>query len=177
MGKWGQFFNNLLGRPVKRQHSGLFKTPLKQAFTVSRPACPDCQLHGRDGVLLPVTDDPMSRRCSNSDCGRVVTLDMLARLNASQLFHASAQRHAYFVRQATMMFVIASILVSAAAIYSAYRGSVMMFIGGLIVSGPLFMTVFAMRYRAWQARTGRFYEVKAPIHDFIRDELRGWKIS
>ena len=32
--------------------------------------------------------------------------------------------------------------------------------------------IFAMRYRAWQAATGRVYETKAPFGDFMRDELR-----
>lgn len=157
--------------PVKRQHVDSLKLAL-EAFKTDRPACPDCQLHGRDGVLLPVADDPMSRRCSHPECGTVITLNTLAQANAPTLHYSPEKRRDYFLRQATMMFVIACVLVSAAALYSAFRGSVMMFIGGLLLSAPLFMTVFAMRYRAWQAVTGRFYETVAPLGDFVSDELR-----
>lgn len=157
--------------PIKRQHAHSLKLAI-EAFKTDRPACPDCRQNGRSGVLLPVADDPMTRRCSDPECGTTVTLNMLAQANSPILHYAPAKRRDYFLRQAMIMFIIACALVSAAAIYSAYRGSVAMFVGGLVLSAPLFMTVFAMRYRAWQADTGRFYEVAAPLGDFVRDEMR-----
>lgn len=147
----------------------------RSAASPDRPACPECRRNGRHGVLLAVAGSPQLRRCSDPVCEAAFTLDELAQQHARKLHLTAAFRVDHYRRQALIMFMIASGLVSAAALFSAYRGSVAMFVGALILSVPLFMTVFAARYRAWQAATGRYYEVRAPFGDFVRDEIAGWR--
>ena len=48
-----------------------------------------------------------------------------------------------------------------------------MLIVAIVITGLTFVGFFAMRYRAWQAATGRVFEAQAPFGDFMRDELRG----
>lgn len=143
----------------------------RSATSPDRPSCPVC----RRGVLLPIAGNPMTRRCSDPECETTLALADLARANAAKLHFNAESRVQLYRRQAVIMFMIASGLVSAAALFSAYRGSVGMFVATLILAVPLFMTVFAARYRAWQAEKGRYYEVRAPFGDFIRDELQGWR--
>nr|WP_176024267.1 hypothetical protein [Brucella pseudintermedia] len=144
---------------------------MRESITPDRPTCPEC----RRGVLLAIAGNPQLRCCSDDDCGATITLAELDQMNATKLHFHAASRAQHFRRQAMIMFVIAAGLMSAATLYSAYSGSVAMFAGALILSVPLFMTVFAARYRAWQADTGRYYEVRAPFGDFIRAELEVWR--
>ncbi|NSX94426.1 hypothetical protein [Agrobacterium tumefaciens] len=159
-------------RPIKTAHSEALKMTI-QAFSTDRPDCPDCKREGREGVLLPVPGRPNARRCSDPDCGTEITLRELAEANAPAIHYAPEARRAYFLRSATIMFVIACGVLSAAVLYSGWMGSWIMMLAAFLLSMPLFMACFAMRYRAWQVAENRFYEEKAPLGEFVQAELAG----
>lgn len=145
-------------------------TMVKDAFRVDRPPCPDCEAQGRKGRLVPVPESGNMRRCDT--CDLTITLHDVANA-AEPMYYAPEKRRDYFLRRATVYFVITCLLLSCAVLYSAWRGSWMMFIFALVFSVPLFMSVFAMRYRAWQVSNNRMFEQTAPFGDFVQDELRG----
>jgi len=167
---WIRWPGRVVPKPFKGEHRQALNLAL-EAFKTDRPACPDCRQNGRYGVLMPVADDPMSRKCNDPECGMVITLNALAMANAPALHYAPAKRRDYFLRQATFLFVIGCAFLAAATLYAGYSRSVFMFAAALIVAVPVFSAVFVLRYRAWQADKGRFYEAQAPFGDFVRDEL------
>lgn len=157
-------------RLVKGEHMNAYRLA-REAFHTDRPQCPDCKNAGRHGVLIPIEGQPDSRQCSDPDCGMVITLRDLAAINAPIVHFAPEARQAYFIKQATLFFVVACAVLSVAVLYSSWQGSWFMFLAAIICSVPVFAGAFAMRYRAWQVKTNRFYEPTAPFGDFIRDEI------
>ncbi|UXT85522.1 hypothetical protein [Agrobacterium tumefaciens] len=83
------------------------------------------------------------------------------------------QRQDHFRRSARILMQFAVIWLLVTVSWSAYVGSVEMLIVAIVITGLTFVGFFAMRYRAWQAATGRVFEAQAPFGDFMRDELRG----
>lgn len=160
----------VIPRPIKDFHRNALKMTVA-AFSADRPDCPDCKRDGRNGVLLPVPGRPNARRCSDPDCGLEITLRELADINGPVVHYAPEARRAYFLRSATILFVIACAVLSAAVLYSGWVGSGLMMFAAFLLSMPLFMGCFAMRYRAWQVAENRFYEEKAPLGEFIQAEL------
>jgi hypothetical protein len=143
---------------------------VRDAFRVERPPCPDCEAHGRHGRLLPVPESDNMRRCDT--CDLTITLHDVANA-AEPVFYAPEKRRQFFLRRATGYFLLTCLLLSCGVLYGAWRGSWMIFIFALIYSMPLLMSVFAMRYRAWQVANNRLFERTAPFGDFLRDEMRG----
>ncbi|CAH0343634.1 hypothetical protein [Rhizobium sp. CECT 9324] len=160
----------VIPRPIKDTHRNALKMTVA-AFSADRPDCPDCRREGRAGVLLPVAGRPNARRCSDPDCGMEITLRELADINGPAIHYAPEARRAYFLRSANIMFVVACVVLSGAVLYSGWMGSGLMMFAAFLLSMPLFMGCFAMRYRAWQVAENRFYEEKAPLGDFIQAEL------
>lgn len=160
----------VIPRPIKESHRAALKMTVA-AFSADRAECPDCKREGRSGVLLPVSGRPNARRCSDPDCGLEITLRELADINGPVVHYAPEARRAYFLRSATILFVIACAVLSAAVLYSGWVGSGLMMFAAFLLSMPLFMGSFAMRYRAWQVAENRFYEEKAPLGEFIQAEL------
>ncbi len=154
----------VIPRVIKNEHRYLADAAHK-AFRKDRAACPKC-----GNGMLRHTEAKELRRCDG--CGSVVSLDDLAIHHGSRLDATAAQRLDYFLRSATRMFLIACAVLSAAVLYSGWTGSPELMFAAFLLSIPLFMGCFAMRYRAWQAATGRVYEAKAPFGDYMRDELR-----
>lgn len=136
------------------------------AFRPDRAACPHCG----SGSLQPTADREL-RRCDG--CGSSVSLDELARHHGEWLNETAAQRQDHFRRSARILMQFAVVWLLLTGSWSAYVGSVEMLIVASVITGLTFVGFFAMRYRAWQAATGRVYEAKAPFGDFMRDELRG----
>jgi hypothetical protein len=160
----------VIPRPIKSTHVNALKMAV-DAFSADRPDCPDCKREGRSGVLLPIPGKANARRCSDPECGLEITLRELADINAPAVHYAPEARREHFVRSATLMFVIACAVLSVAVLYSGWMGSWMMMFAAFLLSMPLFMACFAMRYRAWQVAENRFYEEKAPLGEFVQAEL------
>ncbi|UXT85555.1 hypothetical protein [Agrobacterium tumefaciens] len=137
----------------------------RRAFALDRAACPRCGT----GSLQPTGDNEL-RRCDG--CGSSVSLDELASRHGEWLNDTAEQRHDHFKRSFWLLAKIAGIALMFAAGASIYAGSSQMIFAAFVLAIPMFAAAFAMRYRAWQAATGRFYEAKAPLGDFMRDELR-----
>lgn len=156
----------VIPRVIKNEHRYLAEAAHK-ALRKDRAACPKCG----NGMLRP-TEAKELRRCDG--CGSVVSLDDLAIHHGYRLDATAAQRQDYFLRSATTMFLIACAVLSGAVLYSGWTGSPLLMFAAFLLSIPLFMGCFAMRYRAWQAATGRAYEVEAPFGDFIRDLVWSW---
>lgn len=148
----------------------VLKSPIRNAvrgtLAIDRAACPRCGT----GSLQP-TGDRELRRCDG--CGSSVSLDELACRNGEWLRDTAKQRHDHFRRSARIFvqFAVAWLLVTVP--WSAYAGSAEMMGVAFVIFGLTGVGWFAMRYRAWQASTGRYYEARAPFGDFMRDELRG----
>lgn len=160
----------VIPRPIKDTHRNALKMTV-EAFSADRPVCPDCKREGRSGVLLPVAGRANARRCSDPECGMEITLRELADINGPAIHYAPEARRAYFLRSANIMFVVACAVLSGAVLYSGWKGSGLMMFAAFLLSMPLFMSCFAMRYRAWQVAENRFYEEKAPLKDFIQSEI------
>lgn len=139
----------------------------RRAFALDRAACPRCGT----GSLQP-TGDRELRRCDG--CGSSVSLDELAIRNGYWMGDTAAQRQERFRRRARLLAQIAVFSLVLAAGASISAGSPRMLVAAIFLVTPIFAGVFAMRYRAWQAETGRVYEAKAPFGDFIRDLVRSW---
>lgn len=154
----------VIPRVFKNEHRYLAEAAHK-AFRKDRAACPKCG----NGMLRP-TEAKELRQCDG--CGSVVSLDELAVRHGRRLSVTAAARQDYFLRSATTMFLIACAVLSGAVLYSGWTGSPLLMLAAFLLSVPLFMGCFAMRYRAWQAATGRVYEAEAPFGDYMRDELR-----
>ncbi|MFS2327867.1 hypothetical protein U2P60_21205 [Brucella sp. H1_1004] len=135
------------------------------AFALDRAACPRCG----SGALMPTGDNEL-RRCDG--CGSSVSLDELASRHGEWLHDTAEQRHDHFKRSSRLLVQIAALALTLAAGASIYAGSSQMIFAAFLLAIPMFAGAFAMRYRAWQAATGRFYEAQAPLGDFMRDELR-----
>lgn len=162
----------MIPRPPTRVKPRVIKGPhryvaavAREALRPDRAACPSCEA----GSLQPTNDDEV--RCCDH-CGTIVTLDDLAILNGAWLDNTAPQRRDYFQRHARLLVQVACLFLALAAALSSYAGSPdMLFAAASLI--PVFLAgIFAMRYRAWQAATGRVYETKAPFGDFMRDELR-----
>lgn len=136
------------------------------AFALDRAACPHCG----SGSLQP-TGDRELRRCDG--CRSSVSLDELASHHGKWLNETAAQRQDHFRRSARILMQFAALGLALSAGTSLYAGSSQMVVAASLLALPVFAGAFAMRYRAWQAATGRFYEAQAPFGDFMRDELRG----
>mgnify|MGYP001547340924 CR=1 FL=1 len=136
------------------------------AFALDRAACPHCG----SGSLHPTADREL-RRCDG--CGSSVSLDELASHHGEWLSETAAQRQDHFRRSARILMQFAALGLALSAGASLYAGSSQMVFAASLLALPVFAGAFAMRYRAWQAATGRFYEAQAPFGDFMRDELRG----
>ncbi|WP_080803941.1 hypothetical protein [Agrobacterium tumefaciens] len=102
-----------------------------------------------------------------------MSLDELASHHGQWLSETAAQRQDHFRRSARILIVFAVVWLLLTGSWSAYLGSVEMLIVAGVITGLTFVGFFAMRYRAWQAATGRVFEARAPFGDFMRDELRG----
>ena len=102
-----------------------------------------------------------------------MSLDELARHHGEWLNETTAQRQDHFRRSARILMQFAVVWLLLTASWSAYAGSAEMLIVAIVITGLTFVGWFAMRYRAWQAATGRVFEAQAPFGDFMRDELRG----
>ncbi|WP_320203900.1 hypothetical protein [Agrobacterium rosae] len=102
-----------------------------------------------------------------------MSLDELASHHGEWLNETAAQRQEHFRRSARLYLQFAVVWLLMTASWSAYVGSVKMLAVAIVITGLLFVGFFAMRYRAWQAATGRVFEAQAPFGDFMRDELRG----
>ncbi|NTE31985.1 hypothetical protein G6M22_24830 [Agrobacterium tumefaciens] len=85
----------------------------------------------------------------------------------------AAQRQDHFRRSARILMQFAALGLALSTGASFFAGSTQMVVAASLLTLPVFAGAFAMRYRAWQAATGRFYEAQAPFGDFMRDELRG----
>ncbi|NSY46876.1 hypothetical protein [Agrobacterium tumefaciens] len=85
----------------------------------------------------------------------------------------AAQRQDHFRRSARILMQFAALGLALSAGASFFAGSMQMVVAASLLALPVLAGAFAMRYRAWQAATGRFYEAQAPFGDFMRDELRG----
>ncbi|TCM46322.1 hypothetical protein C8J36_11925 [Rhizobium sp. PP-F2F-G48] len=155
----------VIPRVLKNEHRYI-SAAARGALRADRAGCPVCET----GSLRP-TGDTEARCCDQ--CGTVVTLDDLAIFNGERLEDSATQRHDYFRRHARLLGQVAALSLVLAAGASLYAASAQMLVAALLLSVPILAGVFAMRYRAWQAATGRVYEAKAPFGDFMRDELRG----
>ncbi len=102
-----------------------------------------------------------------------MSLDELASHHGEWLNETAAQRQDHFRRSARILMQFAALGLALSAGASLYAGSPQMLVAASLLALPVFAGAFAMRYRAWQATTGRFYEAQAPFGDFMRDELRG----
>lgn len=160
----------IIPRPIKASHRKTLQLTT-EFFSADRPQCPDCRAEGRDGVLLPVPNRPNIRKCSDPDCALTITLRELADINGEQVHYVPEARKAYFERWATILFVVGCAVLSGAVLYSGWRGSGSMMFAAFLLSMPVFMGAFAMRYRAWQVSENRFYEEKAPLGEFVQAEL------
>ncbi|MCL6655667.1 hypothetical protein A6R70_25815 [Agrobacterium rubi] len=150
---------------IKREHR-YAATAARGAFAHDRAACPRCG----SGSLLP-TGERELRRCDG--CGSSVSLDELAGHHEEWLSDNAHQRQDHFRRSARLLIQFAAFGLALSAGASFYMGSSQMMVAAALLAVPVFAGAFAMRYRAWQAATGRFYEAQAPFGDFMRDELRG----
>ncbi len=150
---------------VKNEHR-YAAAAARGAFALDRAACPYCG----SGSLQPTADREL-RRCDG--CGSSVSLDELARHHGEWLNETAAQRQDHFRRSARILMQFAVVWLLLTASWSAYAGSAEMLIVAIVITGLTFVGWFAMRYRAWQAATGRVFEAQAPFGDFMRDELRG----
>ena len=149
---------------VKNEHR-YAAAAARGAFALDRAACPYCG----SGSLQPTADREL-RRCDG--CGSSVSLDELARHHGEWLNETAAQRQDHFRRSARILIQFAALGLALSAGASLYAGSSQMVFAASLLALPVFAGAFAMRYRAWQAATGRFYEAQAPFGDFMRDELR-----
>jgi len=150
---------------IKREHR-YAAAAARGALTHDRAACPHC---GSGSLLL--TADRELRRCDG--CGSSVSLDELASHHGEWLSETAAQRQEHFRRSARIfvLFALVSLLVTVP--WGVYAGSSGMMGIAAFITYLTAVGWFTMRYRAWQAATGRFYEAQAPFGDFMRDELRG----
>ncbi|RRY16186.1 hypothetical protein EGJ57_22165 [Brucella anthropi] len=149
---------------IKREHR-YAAAAARGALALDRAACPRCGT----GSLQP-TGDRELRRCDG--CGSSVSLDELACRNGEWLRDTAEQRHDHFRRSARILMQFAVVWLMLTGSWSAYAGSLEMLIVAGVITFLILVGFFAMRYRAWQAATGRFYEAQAPFGDFMRDELR-----
>ena len=149
---------------VKNEHR-YAAAAARGAFALDRAACPYCG----SGSLQPTADREL-RRCDG--CGSSVSLDELARHHGEWLNETAAQRQDHFRRSARILMQFAALGLALSAGASFFAGSTQMVVAASLLALPVFAGAFAMRYRAWQAATGRFYEAQAPFGDFMRDELR-----
>lgn len=158
----------LIPRVIKDEHRYVAQLT-REAWRQDQPLCTRCatgHLH-RDGRgshagLL---------RCDN--CGAIVSLNDLARVNTPWLHEVASERYQNFRKTADILILVTALLVSAGALGSAFVGSVSMFVAVMIFSVPMSAGVCAMRYRAWQAWAGRYYEQRAPFGDWLRAEIAG----
>lgn len=150
---------------IKREHR-YAATAARGAFAHDRAVCPRCG----SGSLLPTAEREF-RRCDG--CGSSVSLDELASHHGEWLNETAVQRQDHFRRSARILMQFATLGLALSAGASFFAGSTQMVVAASLLALPVFAGAFAMRYRAWQATTGRFYEAQAPFGDFIRDELRG----
>lgn len=150
---------------IKREH-WYAAAVARGAFAHDRAVCPRCG----SGSLLP-TGERELRRCD--ECGSSVSLDELAGHHEEWLSDNAHQRQDHFRRSARVLMRFAALGLALSAAGSLYAGSSQMVVAAVLLAVPVLAGAFAMRYRAWQAATGRFYEAQAPFGDFMRDELRG----
>lgn len=148
----------------------VLKSPIRNAvrgtLAIDRAACPRCGT----GLLQP-TGDRALRRCDG--CGSSVSLDELAGHHGEWLSNTAHQRQEHFRRSARIFVQFALVWLLVTVPWSVYAGSLEMMGVALVIFALTGVGWFAMRYRAWQAATGRYYEAQAPFGDFMRDELRG----
>lgn len=155
----------VIPRVLKNEHRYVGEAA-RGALRPDRAACPHCG----SGSLQP-TGDRELRRCDG--CGSSVSLNELASHHGEWLNETAARRQDHFKRSARLLMQFAVVWLLLTVSWSAYAGSVEMLIVGSVITGLTFVGFFAMRYRAWQAATGRVFEAQAPFGDFMRDELRG----
>ena len=150
---------------IKREHRYAAAAG-RVAFAHDRAACPRCG----SGWLQPTADREL-RRCDG--CGSSVSLDELASHHGKWLNDTAHQRQDHFRRSARIFVQFALVWLLVTVSWSAYARSADMLIVAGVITFLAFVGFVAMRYRAWQASTGRVFEAQAPFADFMRDELRG----
>ncbi|MCJ8510308.1 hypothetical protein MUU53_20690 [Rhizobium lemnae] len=143
---------------IKREHRYAAEA-LRGALAHDRAACPRC---GSGSLML--TADKEVRRCDG--CGSSVSLDELARHHGAWLSATARQRQDHFRRSARIFVQFALVWLLVTIPWSAYARSGDMLIVAGIITFLAFVGFVAMRYRAWQAATGRHDTKVVNLSDF-----------
>lgn len=159
--RWGAFAP--IPRLIKDDHR-FVAGQMREALRAKRPSCPICQ----SGRLHP-TGHAEVRQCD--ECRELVTLDELAITYGHWLQDTAQERFERYRRDARWLLQLWALVLVLVAILSAWLGWWSPLAAAAIVSVPVLSYAFALRYRAWQAATGRVFETRAPLSDFVKTEL------
>ncbi|MGN7126794.1 hypothetical protein [Methylorubrum thiocyanatum] len=161
------FAKRSVTRRVGVEHRQLFETTGSVLGSI-QAECPRCV----KGRLAADPGMPELRTCDAPDCGASFTIAELARSYAAAPVDVGAIV-AHERRQALLMFVAAQILVVAASAWAVWTRSWETLGGAVLLAVVICATAMVARYRAWQVETGRLFETRAPLFDFLRAEAAG----
>lgn len=133
---------------------------IREGLRQSGAGCnePDCE------GLVEIIDDQYDRKsliCNT--CGKSEDVEAKVRELSGRV---------HLVRSEERKLVICGFAVIAiVVIITLFNENLMTLLGGLLLSLVVFLRAFAQRYRAWQYLTGRVYESRPPIKDWLRAEF------
>lgn len=160
--------------PLRRQGENIFASTrnLKNLFTSvfsmgrnindeTTHICPKC--NALMYATKPFTDDNCNTvKCFGCGFEKEVYFDREELVEKSQMSKSTAK----------ILILIAVTIASVCAVYAVISGNKLTLIGGIFIALSFVIQSLLYRYKAWQYETGRLYEKKPPLKDWLLSNLK-----
>lgn len=155
--------------PLKRQGENIFastqnlKNLFTDVFSISRKIngattnkCPHC--NAPMYATKPFIDDGVNTlKCPHCNFEEEVLFNRAELVEKSQTSKSTAK----------ILILIAVAIASICAVYAVFSGNKLTLVGGIFIALSFFIQSLLFRYKAWQYQTGRLYEKKPPLKDWL----------